>query len=150
MNTLSMHDLKALMAYQSNPCISIFLPTHQEAGLAMQQDPLRLKNLLHQAQGILLARSIESAQIEALLEPIATLLTNQQTWKHLEEGLVVLRSPDTFLFYQLPLSLKEQVIVSDHFCLKPLLPLLINNRHFYILALSQNEVRLLKATRSSV
>lgn len=150
MNALSRHELKALMAYQSNPCISIFLPTHQEAGPEMQQDPLRLKNLHHQAQEILLARSIESTQVETLLEPVATLLTDQHIWKHPEGSLVVLRSPDTFLFYQLPLSLKEQVIVSNHFYLKPLLPLLINNGYFYILALSQNEVRMLKATRSGV
>jgi len=41
-------------------------------------------------------------------------------------------------------------MVSHHFHLKPLLPLLTNNGYFYILALSQNEVRLLKATHSSV
>ena len=67
MNILSRRDLKALMAYQNNPCISIFLPTHRKAGPEMQQNPLRLKNLLHQAQDLLLARGIESTQVEALL-----------------------------------------------------------------------------------
>jgi hypothetical protein len=150
MNTLSKSELKRLMAYQNNPCISIFLPTHRKAGPEMQQDPLRLKNLLHQAEHMLFVRTIETTQVETLLKPIMALLTNQQIWKHPDEGLVVLRSPDMFRFYQLPSRFKEQVIVSHHFYLKPLLPLLTTDGYFYILALSQNEVRLLKATHSSV
>jgi hypothetical protein len=146
MNTLSKSELKELMTYQNDPCLSIFLPTHRRAGLEMQQDPLRLKNLLHQAEAMLLARTIESTQVEALLKPIAALLTNQQIWKHPDEGLVVLRSSDLFRCSQLPFSLKERVMVSHHFYLKPLLPLLPSDRSFYILALSQNEVRLLQAT----
>lgn len=149
MNTLPKSELKMLMAYQNNPCISIFLPTHRKAGPEMQQDPLRLKNLLHQAEDMLI-RTIESTQVKALLKPIVALLTNQQIWKHPDDGLAVLRSSDIFRFYQLPSSLKEQVIVSHHFYLKPLLPLLTSNRYFYILALSQNEVRLLQATHFSM
>lgn len=150
MHTLSTSELKSLMVYQNNPCLSIFLPTHRKAGPEMQQDPLRLKNLLHQAEDMLLTRAIENTLIEALLKPIMALLTNQQIWKHPDEGLVILRSLDTFRFYQLPFSIKEKVIVSQHFYLKPLLPLLTSDRYFYILALSQNEVRLLKASRFDV
>jgi hypothetical protein len=39
---------------------------------------------------------------------------------------------------------------SDRFHLKPLLPLLTGDGRFYILALSQNQVRLLQGTRYSV
>jgi len=42
------------------------------------------------------------------------------------------------------------VIVSDHCYLKPLLPLLTDNGRFYILAMSQNEIRLLEGTHYSV
>jgi len=42
------------------------------------------------------------------------------------------------------------VVVSDRFHLKPLLPLLTGDGRFYILALSQNQVRLLQGTRYSV
>ncbi len=150
MKTLSKSELKALMTYQSDPCLSIFLPTHRRAGPDMLQDPLRLKNLLHQAQGLLLAHTPESTQVEGFLKPIIALLTNQQIWKHPDEGLAILRSPDTFRCYQLPFSLKEQVMVSQHFYLKPLLPLFTADRSFYILALSQNEVRLLQATHFGV
>jgi Bacterial archaeo-eukaryotic release factor family 7 len=55
-----------------------------------------------------------------------------------------------FRSYRLPYSFKEQVIVSDHFYLKPFLPLLANDGRFYILAISQNAIRLLEGTRSSI
>jgi len=44
---------------------------------------------------------------------------------------------------------EELVVVADHFHVKPLLPLLSGGR-FYVLALSQNGVRLLQGTRQSV
>ena len=42
------------------------------------------------------------------------------------------------------------MVVTDNFHIKPLLPLFTGDGHFYILALSQNEVRLLSGTRYSV
>ena len=55
-----------------------------------------------------------------------------------------------FSYYRLPYSFKEQVVVSDHFYLKPLLPFLANGGRFYILAMSQNAIRLLEGTRFSI
>ena len=47
------------------------------------------------------------------------------------------------------LDFQELVVVSDRFHVKPLLPIFIADGRFYILALSQNEVRLLQGTRYS-
>ena len=150
MNTLSRSELKVLMEQHNNPCISIFLPTHRMAGIEIQQDPLRLRNQLREAEHFLLVRNIDSTQIEALLEPIVALLTEGEIWQHPGDGLAILRSPDTFRYYQLPSSFKEQVVVGNHFYLKPLLPFLTSNGRFYILALSQKEIRLLETTHYSV
>lgn len=150
MNTISRNELKGLMEEQSNPCISIFLPTHRKAGIEMQQDLQRLRNQLRETEYLLRARNIKSTQIEALLEPIVAFFTDKENWQHPGDGLAILRSPKTFCYYQLPSSLKERVMVSDHFYLKPLLPFLTSDGHFSILALSQNEIRLLEATHFSV
>jgi hypothetical protein len=48
------------------------------------------------------------------------------------------------------LNFEEFVAVMDHFHVKPLLPLFTGDGQFYVLALSQNEVRLLNGTRYSV
>lgn len=42
---LSQQELKSVIAETHEPALSIFLPTHR-AGREIQQDPIRLKNLL--------------------------------------------------------------------------------------------------------
>jgi hypothetical protein len=49
-----------------------------------------------------------------------------------------------------PFDFEELVVVAGRFHVKPLLPLLSGDGRFYVLALSQNEVRLLQGTRYSV
>jgi hypothetical protein len=48
------------------------------------------------------------------------------------------------------LRLPELVTVGERFVVRPLLPLLIAGGHFYVLALSQNEIRLFEGTRFSL
>lgn len=148
MNIPSKSELRTLMEQNKGPCLSMFLPTHR-AGVETQQDPLRLRNQIREAENRLLLNDLRSAQVEHLLQPMQALLEDEQFWLHPGDGLALFRSPDVFRTYRLPSSLKEQVVVTDHFYLKPLLPFLTADGRFYILALSQNEVRLLEATHYS-
>jgi hypothetical protein len=48
------------------------------------------------------------------------------------------------------LDLPELAVVDDRFQVTPLLPLLAGDGHFFVLALSQNQIRLLEGTRDRV
>lgn len=148
MNLPSKGELQALMAQQKTPCISIFLPTHRE-GVEMRQDMLRFRNQIREAEHLLLLKNVRSSQVEDVLKPIRTLVEDEQFWLHPGNGLAVFRSPEVFRTYRLPYQFQEQVLVTTHFYLRPLLPLLIDNGRFYMLALSQKEVRLLACTHDS-
>jgi len=50
--------------------------------------------------------------------------------------------------YRLPLEFESLVVVGDRVHLKPLLSLFFGDRYFYLLALSQNQVRFFQATGS--
>jgi hypothetical protein len=52
--------------------------------------------------------------------------------------------------YRLPSAFRETVVVGSRFHLKPLLPLLSGDGRFYVLAISQNGVRLLQGTRFGI
>ena len=52
--------------------------------------------------------------------------------------------------YRLPLSFEELVVASDRFHVPALPPLLTGDCRFFVLALSENEARLLACTRSAV
>lgn len=142
-------QLRSLLAESRAPAISIFLPTHR-AGQEIRQDPIRLKNLVRQAEQQLINEGTRAAEARNLLEPVAGLVEDSAFWRHQAEGLAVFRSPDVFRSYRMPFAVTEFVAVSDRFYIKPLLPLLINEAHFYVLALSQKAVRLLDCTRDGL
>src|SRR6266446_2110958 len=149
MNLPSKGELHALMAQQKTPCISIFLPTHRE-GVEMRQDMLRFSKQIREAENLLLLKNLRSSQVEDILKPIRTLVEDEQFWLHPGNGLAVFRSPEVFRTYRLPYQFKEQVVVTTHFYFRPHLPLVLDSGRFYILALSQKEIRLLDSTHDSV
>ena len=137
-------DLAELAAHRGT-CISIYLPTHRK-GPEIEQDPIRLKNLLTRAERELAARELEEDRIRALMKPARRLLDDDDFWRHQSDGLAVLLNGDTERVFRLPISFSERAHVADHFYLKPLLPLLTQGSRFYVLALSRGEVRLLAAS----
>src|SRR5450759_84610 len=144
----SKSELRALMEQQIGPCISLFLPTYR-AGVDMQQNPLRIRNLVREVEYHLLLNNLSVPQVEALLEPVRALLETELFWLNPDDGLVIFRSSDLFSSYWLPGSFKERAVVTRHFYLKPLLPYLIDDGRFYLLALSHNHIRLIEGTRFS-
>jgi hypothetical protein len=146
---VSRAELKKLIEEPEGLCVSIFLHTHR-AGAQTQQDPIRLKNLLREAEGRLLAKGLRASEADELLTPARELLDDSVFWQHQSDGLAIFLSPGVFRYYRLPLNFEDLVVVADLYHLKPLLPLLTGDGQFYVLALSQNEVKLLQGTRHSV
>ena len=149
MDTLSREELGTLMTTREECCISIFMPTYR-AGAEIQQNQIRLRNLFREAEEKLLASDLRTTEVKALLEPVQGLLGNVIFWRRQSDGLAIFISHDIFRFYCLPIDFGELVVIADRFHIKPLLPALRGDERFYILALSQNEVRLLEGTRHSV
>jgi hypothetical protein len=149
MDRLSKNEIKTLQEKQKGFCLSIFLPTSR-GGVESQQDELRLRHQIRDAENHLLLENLRSTAVEKLLEPLNALFEDGEFWLHTVDGLAIFRTSELFHYYCLPYSFKEQVIVSDHFYLKPFLPFLANDERFYILAMSQNAIRLLEGTHFSV
>jgi len=149
MDTFRHADVERLSEGKVQWSASIFLPTHR-TGTEMQQDPIRLKNLLREAENQLPAAGLRRPDVSSLLGPAEALFADSDFWQHQSDGLAVFASEGQFERFRVPLRLEELVIVARRFQLKPLFPLLTGDGHFYILALSQNTVRLLEATRHSV
>ncbi|OGO63501.1 MAG: hypothetical protein A2030_10705 [Chloroflexi bacterium RBG_19FT_COMBO_50_10] len=149
MDILTRAELEQLMRKEQQWCVSIYLPTHR-TGREAQQDPIRLKNLLGEAEKRLSDQGVGRRDIQKMLEPAIKLLQDSHFWQHQSDGLAIFLSTNRVRRYRLPLNFEEFVAVMDHFHIKPLLPLFTGDGQFYILALSQNKVRLLNGTRDSV
>jgi hypothetical protein len=149
MDILTKVELEELMQKEQQWCVSIYLPTHR-SGVETRQDPIRFKNLLSEAEKNLLTLGISPLDLHNILEPANRLVQDSHFWQNQSDGLAIFLSATSLRSFRLPLNFEELVVVEDNFYIKPLLALFTGDGHFYILALSQNVVRLLSGTRYSV
>ncbi len=133
-------DWKLLLQEERGSCVSLLMPTYLSAG-DLQQDRVRLRNLLREAKQHLDARGGSTE----ILRPARDLLAKRAFWKQQARSLAIFCAPDFFRCFRLPVDLGERVVVSDRFYLRPLAPLLVGGGRFYVLALSLHHVRLLEA-----
>ncbi|WP_447983373.1 hypothetical protein [Nitrospira sp. Nam74] len=101
MPLLSQEDLKMVIAESHSPAVSIFLPTHR-AGPETQQDRIRLKNLLKQAETQLVKEETRPTDARELLEPVSALIDDAAFWRHQADGLAIFRAHDVFPVHRLP------------------------------------------------
>ncbi len=149
MDVLTQADLRQLSEAQGEWCVSIYLPTVR-AGAEAQQNPIRLRNLIREAVEQLKAVGVRVPDVAELLEPVQALQNDADFWRNVSDGLAVFVGPGVFRTYRLTAGFEEFVAVRERFHIKPLLVLLSGNGRFYVLALSQEEIRLLEGTRDSV
>lgn len=144
-------DLQALLDHHNEPCVSIYMASERKSA-DIRPIVFELGQLLDQAESKLADAGYRISEIEHLLRPARQLLTGLRTpfWQHQSEGLALFLCADGEFVYRLPLHFAQQVHVGNRFYIRPLIPLLSGDGRFYILALSENQVRLFQATRFTV
>jgi hypothetical protein len=149
MQLISREEIKTLIEEPKGNCVSIYMPT-QPAGPEVRQNPIRFKNLIREAEARLIDAGLAEEDAIALLQKSHEIDT-PKFWEQIgEQGLAIFISDNIFRYYPLPIDFQELVVVTDRFHIKPLLPILNGNGRFYILALSQQDIRFFEGTRYSV
>ena len=146
---LDVQDVRHLIADRGRGRVSAYLPTHV-AGPGTRQDPIRLSNLLDEAEQSL-AADLGRRTARRIIKDGRRLNRNEDFWLHQSRGLALFLSGEGDMrTFRMPITVKETVIVSDRFHVKPLIPLLSGDGRFYVLAISQARVRLFVASRDSI
>ncbi|MGD2164990.1 MAG: hypothetical protein PVH50_05615 [Anaerolineae bacterium] len=143
---LSKSELENLAQTYDQHHVSIYLPTHR-AGDRIRQNSIRFKNLLDRAEEQLVETGRRRTAADELLAPARGLVADDVFWQQQSDGLAIFLADDLTRKYRVPIDVESLVVVSDRFHLKPLLTVSSNNGRFYLLALSQHEIRLLQGTR---
>ena len=148
MDNFTQEDFERLVQVRGACCLSLYMPTERVVPQT-QQNPTRFKNLLAQAEARLASEYGKAPpEIEALLRPVMPLVNDAEFWRHQSDGLALfLTDEGDMTEYRLSLRFEETVVLSDRLYVKPLLPILSGDGRFYVLALSQNKVRLLQGAR---
>lgn len=145
---LSREEFESLVKARGRGLFSIYLPTHPR-GQDIQQDPIRLRNLLTRAQEQARDAGLSSDAIEPRLKPAHDLLNDTLFWRYQGQGLAVFCSDAGCAVHRLPLPVEELFYIGDRFCVRPLLPAVSTGRNYYLLALSRNSVRLFECSRDA-
>ena len=111
---------------------------------------IRLKNLVAQATVSLVEQGFSPSGADAFVRPAQVLIDDSEFWQHQDHGLAVFLGEDDPRVYSVPLPLGERVDVSRRFRVRSLLPLLSEDGPFHVLALTQGQAQLFRASRHTM
>ncbi|NLE01652.1 MAG: hypothetical protein GX640_17445 [Fibrobacter sp.] len=149
MDLFTEDDLRELISVHYENCVSLYMPSFR-TGSETQQNPIRFKNLIDNAEESLISRGIRASDASIFMAPVRRILQNPTFWTHQAEGLAAFIAPGTMKTFRLPASFSEISFVGPSFYLKPLLALLTGNSHFYLLELQSRSVRFFEGSRVSL
>ncbi len=132
-------DLNTLLS-TDGPCLTAYVPLGKRSSLHWRE-PLR---------------SIEG-RVDQFGAAGRELLDSISDWDSIAPGaldhwiksIVIFRSLDVFKVAHLDFEVADKIVMGPHFDIRPLLPYLVRDQSFYILALSQKNTRLLHCTMHS-
>lgn len=138
-------DFRALEEARGTGLITIYLPTARY-GPEVNQGSIRLKRLLGEARERGAEAGLSPAQLDERLAPVEAHVGDETFWNHQQDGLAIFVGEDGVHEYRVPVSFDELVTAGESFDLRPIVPAVSRGRSFYVLALSQKQVRLLEAS----
>ncbi len=137
---LSYDDFRTLAAV-SGPCLTIFHP--------LRADDAVLAASIHEGERLLTGGGMDAAARREMIRPFHKIAANMP-WKGRNGSLVMFHSPGFTITEFWADELEAQVHYSQEFFVLPLLRGLLKRRHFWLLALSIQHVRLYRGSSSGI
>lgn len=131
------------------PLLSLYLPTALEIE-ERRQNEIRLRNLLKDARTRLEALGMAATDAELLTQAVGNASLDREMWKEHGRGFAVFAGRQFLEHVALPFPVRELAVANFRFHLKPLIEALSRRRKFWLLALSQNDVRLYRGDEDSL
>ncbi len=160
----TLSDFKALAAVRGDICVSLYLPTsphpdHEHA------NRIAFKDAAKDAMTQLLEAGADKRRLDTLKQQFEHLVGRDEIdiqdrdhirklqhkkpdeedefWTHMAHGLGVLATPDSVRTFRLPYAPKPLAEVADRYHLTPLLRAMTSPHDLFVLALSEESVRLI-------
>lgn len=149
MDQFTTKELSALADKQGENLVSLYMPMHR-AGREVQQNRIRFKNRIDQARALVTSGETNSSAVASQLDEIASWEGDDERWQHQSDGLAVFLDGQEVRSWRLPIDFNAVCHVSDNFYVRPLSRFLQNDGRYYVLAVSQNDVRLFYGSKQSL
>lgn len=130
------------------PFISLYQPTYRHSP-ENKQDPIRFKNLVKEIE-----KSLKQKYPKREKQPIIDLFikigNDRDLWMHTSDGLAILYAEGQAIIYYLNRPIKELVVVSDSFYIKPLIRNFQSSDRYHALGLNREGFTLFEGNRYGV
>lgn len=139
----SREEFLLLSDVRSDACVTIYIetsPLHQE----LATSKIQLGNFIKDALLQLEDAHFDKRRLALLEEQLYSVLDDPSFWDLHAYSLAILATPDSIRTYRLANVIPNQLHVSERFYLKPLLRALTFPHSAYILALSENQARVIE------
>jgi hypothetical protein len=142
MKRLTSESFHELVCVEEDVCLSLLMPTRQ-AGRDIRENSIRFKNLVDESERLLIQRGLGAPEARDRLRPLADRIEDADFWCHQRQALAVYQTADSLRMFALPRPVDPRVVAARRFHVTPLIPVIDHEDDAYVLALSQNSVRLL-------
>ncbi|HWK65692.1 hypothetical protein CN884_21000 [Ochrobactrum sp. 30A/1000/2015] len=137
------NEISFLAGKRGYGSVSIYLKTSPLVE-DVQASRIDLKNFIKEAQNQLEDAAFDKRRLAVLLDGLNDLLDDDEFWRFQANSLAIFATPDSILTYRLANDLTSMVQVADRFHLKPLFRAITFPHSAFVLALSENAVRLIE------
>ncbi|WP_310991060.1 hypothetical protein [Aequorivita marina] len=139
--------LKELKDIRSENCVTIIMTTHRTKPDYLN-DSTALKNLIKEAENRLLADT-DKRSAQSLVEKLHKLAGEIDHSQNLE-SLMLFVNDDVAEYTRLPIKVEDRVVIDHTFATRDLIRAMHLETHYYILVLSQENIRLIEAMNDKV
>jgi hypothetical protein len=138
-------EIRALIATRADACVSIYVSTtpHTQQVAASR---IAFSNLAKSALEQLEASGFDKRRRALLEADLTSVGEDDAFWRLQANSLAVLATPDSVRTFRLATAVTDRAEVSDRFHLKPLLRAIVFPQSAFVLALSENAVRLVEVS----
>ncbi len=140
-NALTSDMLATLREKKPYPAVSITMPVHRSAP-DNAQDPVRLRNLISEAETRLTADdAVDAGTRDAIMEQLRQ-AQGEVDLRSGMDGLVIFATPDEHQLWALPRSAPERVVLSDSYLTRNLVAAKAQQAPYWVLSLSADQASL--------
>ena len=146
MDTITKFTLLKMIKQCEGTALSIHMPTF-ESGQRAEQNPIRFKNLVNQAESQFSNSGMGKGEVTTYLEPVNDLLTDEPFWQQQAQGLSVLMDANSVHILRLPEQVEELVTIGELFHITPLIPIVEGDGDYFLLAIDQERPSIFQGSK---
>ncbi len=151
MSLLSKEEFISLALFNSDVCVSIFIPTQRGGKEVLEgKNQRHLKSQWKEVKSKLEKDGISKEKLENMSNSVNKLIKDGDFWRHQSDGLAVFLAENVFEYYTLPVNFEAHHYIGKEFYLKPLVPMFSGKGKFFILEIQPKHVAFFEATNYSI